>query len=331
MAIEDWPELSRGYVVDCADWFDLKRYDEQAKAWDAYQWLIAAAKRENWVMGLEFFAQEGEQLSIPTPEWSDVFYHLNSDKLNEVGPWGTEFEDYHKPLVKTLTIKDILAFTYETLQSDGLIKNSVLFEIECGEILKKSFEKNLTIGEFDRCIKEAGDRLKPRVTPKAEESYKDYYDVLPRVLKSTVYPAINLDAPDREIIKSFESWLKQVRTRLGHPEPSPRPTQTGKNPRPLNSLAFTRWVDWRIIPCIDYILWRLVTGKPPLTLNEYVKILYPDFEDSRGYHPPSGGWKSDTFWKEFAWFISKDGIAWLNHAAVTWPRNHPAVLNPPKD
>jgi hypothetical protein len=46
MTLEDWAPDVRDYVKDCLNWFDLRRYDEQAWHWTAEQWRIAVGKRQ---------------------------------------------------------------------------------------------------------------------------------------------------------------------------------------------------------------------------------------------------------------------------------------------
>ena len=365
MKIEDWHESVQGYVIDCLDWFDLDRYGRQFGKWDVLQWRNAIAKRQilarlskasllpkeglkevflylnddtkddlficapasepkqdktycgNTLNGDLIFLHDDLNVSISVPfvklARACGGFYLNLPKI--------------KPCVRSLTCGFAYEL-YEDMDDNLLFKNEKLHRhgVECA--IEKSIPLELPIdADYLDLLSEIAELShQPRL--KSDEWAKSYYEISDNHFGFDIAQKlveVSLDAPKDKIILSFESWLNEAKKAFDSPNPKPRP---GRSFLKLETKHFQNWSAWRLLAFIDYVYWRKMNGKERLDAKtHYLNVLFPDpkIKKSSTNSPKIG-----EVMAEASWLMLPSTISLLDAAIESYPRNHPAVLNPPR-
>ena len=366
MKREDWHESVQGYVIDCLDWFDLDRYDRQSKKWDVLQWRNAIAKRQILKrLSNTYFPKEGLKemfLYLNDDTKDDLFicplvsgskrdetYYGNRldggfffvhDDLDGAESTSTSFFELArdcggfylnlpkiKPCVQNLTCE----FAYELYEDMGhnlLFKNEKSYRHGVVQDIENSSEYAglpTDVENYDLLLEIANSSHQPRLKP--DDWTKPYYEIACNSFGCGIAQKlveVNLAAPKDKIISAFESWLNKAKKDFDCPDPTPRPERKFLK---LETKHFQKWKDWRLLAFIDYAYWRKMNGKESLDVKtHYLNVLFPDPDIKTSANSP----KIDEVMAEANWLMLPSTISLLDAAIASYPRNHPAVLNPPR-
>lgn len=282
MKLEDWNISVRGYVSEILDWFDLDKYKRCSEKWDAEQWRQAIAIRQG------IFFEMIETSSLNHFEFKPVFLRelfllLPCDPDEILNKTNHMFED-----VK-ITEKDELVLGVIDLFT-SFVKTAVLYATYpafplVDSLSLESAEKLIASGPF-------------RGT--------DFNLV-----------GVNTKAPDEDILASFAAWLNDYRKKQPEPRLKPRTEKT----KTLKPSDYQRFVDWRLLPAIDFEFWLMFRGLDAPPEKMLKEILFPAFT---GSNPPN----FHDFKQLRQWVLSPSGYSYLCTHALKLPRNHPATKNP---
>lgn len=352
MKLEDWHESVQGYVIDCLDWFDLERYDRQAKNWDVSQWRNAIVKRL-------LLARMSKEV-LPKEELNKMFIYLNDDTKNDIffgtpktsgwfGPLcyhddlsGLNLIPFYvelakqcggiyivppkiKPCVQSLSCESAYNL-YEDMDDNILFENEKSYRYGISHDIDVNNESvtTLTEGDYPVYAVKIAESFQPRL--KTNEWMKPYHEIAYTNFGSSIAQKIveiNLAAPKDKIISAFENWLDKAKNDFDYPDPTPRPE---RNSLKLETQHFQKWMDWRLLAFIDFAFWRKMNGKEKLSKkSQYLHVIFPDPKVKT-----STLFKPYEIIKEAKWLMLPSTVSLLDAATETYPRNHPAVLNPPR-
>lgn len=356
MKLEDWHESVQGYVIDCLDWFDLERYDSQAKSWDVLQWRNAIVKRhvlakmseasppKKELLNMFIYLNDdtNDDLFFSAPKRDNHFdmgncYHLNEDldTINLI-PFYAEclankFGGFYivppkiKPCVQSLTCESAYEL-YEDMENNLLFENEKNYRYGVSKKCDEQVSSVIPDENVLMLVKIDENAHQPRL--KNDEWNKPYYEIVDnsfgrRLAEKLV--EINLAAPKKEIEIAFKKWLNKAKQDFNYPDPVPRP---GRSLLKLETRHFQKWMEWRLLAFIDFAYWRKMSGKPRLnTITDYLSVVFPD---PKLRCSVLNTIKTDEFTKETSWLLLPSTMALLDAASEIYPRNHPAVLNPPR-
>lgn len=282
MKLEDWHISVRGYVSEILDWFDLDKYKYCSEKWDAEQWRQAVAIRQ----GIFFEMIETSTLNhfIFEPAFlRELFLLLPCDPDEIINKTKRMFE-HAKITEKDEKTLAVIEYFISFVKSAVLYANYPAFPL-VSNITLESAEKLFMSGPF-------------------------------RGVDLNLL-AINTKAPDEDILTSFAAWLSAYRKKQPEPRLKPRTEKT----KTLKPSDYQRFVDWRLLPAIDFDFWLMFRGLDAPPEDMLKEILFPAFTGS----------KSPNFYnfKQLRqWLLSPSGYSYLCTHALKLPRNHPATKNP---
>ncbi len=338
MKKEDWHESVQGYVIDCLDWFDLKRYDRQSEKWDVFQWRNAIVKRQ-------ILAKMSEALP-PKEELNNIFIYLNDDTKDDLffsapkdenAPvTGNHFRLHDGlscngliPLYANLSAKHGEGFYIDSPKIKPSVQSlscEFAYELheDMGDNLLFENEKLYRYG-INHDIEEITESShQPRL--KSDEWVKPYHEIADTPSGRSIAQKlveVNLAAPKDKIIIAFECWLNKAKKDFDCPDPAPRPE---RNSLKLETGHFQRWKDMRLLAFIDFAYWRKMNGKERLSKKSfYLNVLFPDPKIKT-----STSIKAYEIINEADWLMLPSTVSVLDAATENYPRNHPAVLNLPR-
>lgn len=319
MKLEDWHESVQGYVIDCLDWFDLERYDRQCEKWDAEQWRKAIAFRQVMFHNSIKYSHLLKIQLTNIPRLNDFFVLLSSNPDELL----TKGEDFCQSL-----FKESLQGADSSVLTDILNSRDNFASIKNLQIDKETFDRLKIISYIDKIItfSSINAQFQPvdLVTDVDLNYAKKLVDIatLDAVIGLSVNIVnINTNAPDEEIKESFVSWLENYRK--NHPELRPKPRR--KKTEVLKPTDYKRFIDWRLLPSIDFDYWRIFRNKDILDGKPLEEVLFPSFADKYVKPPKSGEFKDMRHW-----LLSSSGYAALSVSALKLPKDYPAIRNPPR-